>query len=107
MCLKVVDTRRSGQTQYVGSERVMDNLLRNSPDLVEFRSSGFEKLNNKEDISIDEAKECAKNYIHACKSPQGRKIDPGIGESIGGEIALATITPTKGFEWIHRSFPLG
>jgi hypothetical protein len=91
----------------VGSERVMESLLHNSPDLVEFRSAGFDKLDNQESVSLEEAKECATNYVRACTSPQGHKIDPNIGDSIGGEIALAIITPSRGFDWVRRSFPLG
>ncbi|MFY9752236.1 MAG: hypothetical protein WAJ92_06330 [Candidatus Acidiferrales bacterium] len=95
-----------GCYQYVGSERVMYGLLHNSLDLDEFKSAGFEKLHEKS-VSLGEAKECAKNYIRACISEEGHSVDPNIKESIGGEIALATITPTKGFDWCHRSFPLG
>ncbi|MFZ3214761.1 MAG: hypothetical protein WA192_01765 [Candidatus Acidiferrales bacterium] len=93
----------SGQHCYVGSENVLKSLLRGSPALEKFYAPAFEKLNNGESVSMEEAKKIAENYIEACKSEEGRKIDSSIGESIGGQVAIAVVKPPAGgFEWFKE-----
>lgn len=94
----------SGQHCYVGSEKVLKSLLRGSRALEKFYAPAFEKLNNRESVSMEEAKKVAENYIEACKSEEGRKIDPTIGDSIGGQVAIAVVTLARGFEW-RRELP--
>jgi hypothetical protein len=96
----------SGQHCYVGSKKVLNSLLRGSPTLANFYVPAFGKLNNRESVSMEEAKQVAENYIEACKSEEGRKIDPGIGNSIGGPVAIAVVTPPAGgFEWFKEPPP--
>jgi hypothetical protein len=52
---------------------------------------------------MEEAKQVAENYIEACKSEEGRKSDSSIGQSIGGQVAIAVVKPPAGgFEWFKE-----
>lgn len=43
----------------------------------------------------------ALNYIAACSSTEGQKLDPETCLTIGGHVHIARITPRLGFRWIR------
>jgi hypothetical protein len=73
-------------------------MLHTPPDE---RFSAFRKSFPTDDwgsITLPQSAEIAMDYIRACDSDLGRKLDP-ICKTIGGHIHVAQITP-KGFQWI-------
>jgi hypothetical protein len=83
-----------------GSAKVRGLLLEGvDPRLAAYRSDSWEKVRNKQPISLADSLELAKTYIAACADPEAREVDPECA-AIGGQIHVATITSTEGFKWV-------
>jgi hypothetical protein len=53
-------------------------------------------------VPLKDAIEAARNFIGACSDPVAQEIEGETNQRIGGELQLATITPTDGFQWVNR-----
>lgn len=102
--LDVNGTRVGQFPEILGSRDVANALFGSSPDprLAAYHTPAMEKP--LETLTLDEAKEVAINYIRACDSAAGHIIDPILAPGIGGEVQIATITPTVA-QWMDGYEP--
>ena len=88
------------EIQIKGSDKIWHVLLEtDEPEFALYRSVGFQKVREKQNLSLADAIELAQNYIHACTDPRAMRLDQ-LCATIGGHIHTATITPQEGFKWI-------
>jgi hypothetical protein len=90
----------------VGSQKVHDALLMRlhfDPSLAQFRIPAMEKYDK--DLTLDEMVSIGANYIRACESEAGRKIDPDIAPTIGGRVHAVRITAKGGAAWVRDYEP--
>lgn len=81
-----------------GSFKVAEQLFKgNYPEFTAFRTPVMNPRNWK-NLTLGNGTEIATNYIRACSSDEGRKIDKEVCDGIGGHIHIAEITPTE-FRW--------
>ncbi len=86
-----------------GSEEVANALFNTtSPQFSKFRTKAItERITDRkrfDSLTLAEGKEIAKNYIRACESDEGLRLDEESCSGIGGTITFAEITPT-GIIW--------
>jgi hypothetical protein len=81
--------------EIVGSG-VVANLLFETEDP---RFASYRRA-KQQDMTLAEAVEDARNYVHACSDPIGKSVDKKC-EKIGGHIHIATIKPDEGFRWVE------
>jgi len=99
-----------GFPPFIRGSSIVGDLLFNSKAGLRLRTPPDERFsrhrklipNDWKNLTISQASKIARDYIRACKSPVGRKIDRNICFSIGGHIHVAKITPSEGFQWIVR-----
>jgi len=109
VCLPILPHGKSVHKGYLiyGPPKLARELQRSDcdPRLLTYRSPAWDK--RQETLTLSEGVGLAKDYIRACKSDAGREIDPACG-GIGGDIQIATITPSGGFSfnWVPNDEPV-
>jgi hypothetical protein len=101
---------KPGACRYVGSESVMRRLLTGAPDFSKFSAAAkFAMIHrdgeSRTDFSLQDAVDVARNYVDACKSELGKKLDPDHCNFIGGQTVIASVTLAKGFLWVDKLIP--
>jgi hypothetical protein len=90
----------------VCSQKIHDALLMRlhfDPSLAQFRIPPMEK--DDKDLTLDEMVSIGANYIRACESEAGRKIDPVVAPTIGGRVHAVKITGHGGAAWVRNYEP--
>ena len=90
--------------RFYGSDEIYRCLFRTDDSRLEkYRSSATRAFKETEPLSsIDAAVQVATDFIGACSDPVAREIEGINFQRIGGELHVATIKASEGFQWVKH-----